>query len=39
LLETFVPMLRERGVSDEQIHQMLVENPARVLARPARETP
>jgi phosphotriesterase-related protein len=39
LLETFVPMLRERGVSDEQIHQMLVENPARVLARPVRETP
>jgi phosphotriesterase-related protein len=37
LLETFVPMLRERGVSDEQIHQMLVENPARVLARPVRE--
>ncbi len=39
LLETFVPMLRERGVSDEQIHQMLVENPARVLARPVREKP
>ena len=37
LLETFVPMLRERGVSDEQIHQMLVENPARVLARPVRQ--
>jgi len=34
LLETFVPMLRERSVSEEQIHQMLVENPARVLARP-----
>lgn len=39
LLETFVPLLRERGVSDEQIHLMLVENPARVLARLVRETP
>jgi phosphotriesterase-related protein len=38
LLETFVPMLRERSVSDEQIHQMLVENPARVLARPVKKT-
>ncbi len=24
LLETFVPLLRERGVTDEQIHQMMV---------------
>ncbi len=31
LLETFVPMLRERGVSEEEIGIMLVENPARVL--------
>lgn len=31
LLETFVPMLKERGVSDGDIHTMLVENPARVL--------
>jgi phosphotriesterase-related protein len=38
LLETFVPLLRERSVSDEQIHQMLVENPARVLARPVKKT-
>lgn len=36
LLEVFVPMLRERGISDEQIHQMLVVNPARALARPIR---
>jgi phosphotriesterase-related protein len=34
LLETFVPMLEERGVDEGQIHQMLVVNPARVLARP-----
>jgi phosphotriesterase-related protein len=33
LLEVFVPLLKERGVSDEQIHKMLVENPARALAR------
>jgi phosphotriesterase-related protein len=33
LLETFVPMLRERGVTDEEIDKMLVKNPARVLAR------
>ncbi len=33
LLEVFVPMLRERGITDEQIHQMLVTNPARVFSR------
>jgi len=37
LLETFVPMLKERGVSEEHIHQMLVENPARALARPVKK--
>jgi len=37
LLEVFVPMLKERGVSDEQIHQMLVINPAKVLSRPVRD--
>ena len=36
LLEVFVPMLKERGVSDGQIRTMLVDNPARVLARKAR---
>ena len=36
ILDTFVPMLKERGVSDEQLHKMLVDNPARALARPAR---
>lgn len=34
LLETFIPMLRERGVSEEDIHLMLVENPARMLRVP-----
>jgi len=33
LQETFLPLLRERGVSDEDIHTMLVLNPARVLGR------
>ncbi len=33
LLEVFVPMLEHRGVSKEHIHDMLVANPARVLAR------
>lgn len=33
LLEIFVPMLRERGVSDEAIQKMLVINPARAFAR------
>ncbi|REJ96776.1 MAG: hypothetical protein DWQ34_03335 [Planctomycetota bacterium] len=36
LLETFVPLLKERGVAQEQIQQMLVENPARVFSRPCR---
>jgi len=33
LLETFVPMLHERGVSEEAVHTMLVTNPARAFAR------
>jgi len=37
LLEVFVPLLKERGVSEEQIHQMLVINPAKVLSRPLRD--
>ncbi len=32
LLRTFVPMLREAGVTQDQIDTMLVANPARVLA-------
>lgn len=39
LLEVFLPMLRERGVTEEEIRAMLIENPARALqrARPSRE--
>ena len=33
LLEVFVPMLQARGVSDGDIHKMLVENPARAFSR------
>ena len=36
LLEVFVPMLCDRGVSEEEIHTILVENPARAFARVAR---
>ncbi|WLD10478.1 phosphotriesterase family protein [Planctellipticum variicoloris] len=36
LLEVFVPMLRERGVTDEQIHQIMVVNPARAFSRSCR---
>jgi len=32
ILENIVPSLRGEGVSDEQIHNMLVENPKRLLA-------
>lgn len=33
LLNTFVPMLHERGVSDEHVKRMLVDNPARAFSR------
>lgn len=33
LLEIFVPLLRERGITEEQIHTMMVTNPARVFSR------
>lgn len=36
LLEVFIPMLRERGLTEEQIHQLLVINPARVFSRKCR---
>ena len=32
LLETFLPHLRDRGVAEEHIRMMMVENPKRVLA-------
>ena len=37
LLEVFVPLLRERGVTEEQIELMLVTNPARAFARDTRD--
>jgi len=37
LLEVFVPMLKERGITDEQIRTMLVTNPASVFARKRRD--
>lgn len=33
LLEVFVPLLRQRGLRDEEIEQLLVHNPARAFAR------
>jgi len=33
LLEVFVPMLKERGVSEEDVHQIMVVNPATVFSR------
>ncbi len=32
VVTNFLPLLRTRGVSEEQIHQMTVENPARAMA-------
>ncbi|MET0885989.1 MAG: hypothetical protein ABWX92_06010 [Mycetocola sp.] len=34
LVDSFLPMLHERGVTEEQCDRMLVSNPARLLARP-----
>ncbi len=39
LLDVFIPMLRKRGVKDEDIEKLLVTNPARAFARPRRKTP
>jgi phosphotriesterase-related protein len=33
LLEVFVPMLRQRGLKEADIHRLLVTNPARAFAR------
>jgi phosphotriesterase-related protein len=33
LLEVFVPLLRERGLSEEDVHRLLVTNPAQAFAR------
>lgn len=32
VLRTFVPMLRERGVGDDDLHRMLVSNPAEIFS-------
>jgi phosphotriesterase-related protein len=37
VLETFWPLLRERGVTDEQFHVMTVASPARAFAYAAEE--
>jgi phosphotriesterase-related protein len=37
LLEVFIPLLKQRGVTEQQIHAMLVDNPARVLSRRKRD--
>ena len=34
LLRTFLPRLRERGLSEDQIRRLTVDNPARAFARP-----
>jgi phosphotriesterase-related protein len=35
LLEVFVPLLRRRGLGDEDLERLLVRNPAEAFARPA----
>lgn len=37
VIRAFVPLLRERGLSEEQIHTLLAENPARAFAYPAED--
>ncbi len=37
LLKVFVPLLRDRGVTDAQIHRMMVVNPANAFSRRRRE--
>ncbi|MFH1568653.1 MAG: hypothetical protein ABIL09_11705 [Gemmatimonadota bacterium] len=39
LLEVFVPLLRQRGVSEEAVHHLLVTNPARAFSRAVRSHP
>jgi phosphotriesterase-related protein len=39
VLRNFLPLLRERGVSEQAIHTMLVENPARLLTNHPGHTP
>jgi phosphotriesterase-related protein len=37
LFDIFLPLLRERGVTDEHIHQMMVINPANIFSRTRRD--
>ena len=37
IFDTFLPLLRERGVTDEHIHQMMVLNPANAFSRRCRD--
>ncbi len=37
IFEVFLPLLRERGVTDEQIHQMMTINPANAFSRSCRD--
>lgn len=34
IFDVFLPLLRDRGITDGQIHQMMVVNPARAFSRP-----
>lgn len=37
IFDVFLPLLKERGVTDEQIHQMMVVNPANAFSRKCRD--
>ena len=37
IFEVFLPLLKERGITDEQIHQMMVVNPANAFSRRRRD--
>ena len=37
VMTNFLPLMRNRGVSEQQIQQMTVENPARPMAYDARQ--
>ena len=36
IFDVFLPLLRERGITDDQIHQMMVLNPAQAFSRKVR---
>ncbi len=37
IFDVFLPLLKERGVTDEQIHQMMVVNPSNAFSRKCRD--